>query len=434
MTYRILHVDDERDIRRLVELSLSWDPGLTVRCCASGKEAVEVAAEWSPHLILCDIMMPLMDGPATLACLRKNPRTARIPLIFMTARVQARELDRFKSLGASGVIAKPFSATSLRESVRSYLQVAEGESAPRHAQAAENELALSYNRAAEVAAERDAFRNRLQTDAITLAKLRAGHRSDPASNVILQELQTLAHKLAGAAGCFAFEEVGQTASALEESIVQKRSGGGTASVEADIDALVDCLEREQSRSGEQRHVAASDREPLRQDRPEGLDANVVAASSGAPTVGGIENVQTRTSQDKMAGRPKILIVDDDPDIGQFLSSRLRKMGVEPLFAADGVEGYRIAQREKPDVIISDYFMPVGNINFLLWKLRTTPATENIPVLVISGWQLDKLTEENLKKDICGRPGAAAVFSKPLDIQELFGTLRGVCHLTETLIQ
>ena len=424
MTYRILHVDDERDICRLVELSLSWDPGLTVRCCASGKEAVEVAAEWSPHLILCDIMMPLMDGPATLTCLRKNPRTAGIPLIFMTARVQARELDRFKSLGASGVIAKPFSAKGLRESVRSYLQVAEDESAPHRAQTAESELALGHDRAAEVAAERDAFRNRLQADAITLAKLRAGHRSDPASNAILQELQTLAHKLAGAAGCFAFEEVGQAASALEESIVQKRSGGGTASVEADIDALVDRLEREQSR----------DREPIRQGRAEGLDVNVVAASSGAATLGGIENVQTHTSQDKVAGRPKILIVDDDPDIGQFLSSRLRKMGAEPLFAADGVEGYRIAQREKPDVIISDYFMPVGNINFLLWKLRTTPATENTPVLVISGWQLDKLTEENLKKDVCGRAGAAAVFSKPIDIQELFGTLRGVCQLTETLTQ
>src|SRR5215470_3982846 len=104
MTYRILHVDDERDIRRLVELSLSWDPELRVRNCASGTEAVAVAAEWSPHLILCDIMMPSMDGPATLARLRENPRTADIPVVFMTARVQARELDRFKSLGAVGVI------------------------------------------------------------------------------------------------------------------------------------------------------------------------------------------------------------------------------------------------------------------------------------------------------------------------------------------
>jgi CheY-like chemotaxis protein len=78
------------------------------------------SAEWLPHLILCDVMMPLMDGPATLARLREITRTAKIPVIFMTARVQARELEHFTSLGASRVIAKPLSARSLRESVRSF--------------------------------------------------------------------------------------------------------------------------------------------------------------------------------------------------------------------------------------------------------------------------------------------------------------------------
>jgi two-component system OmpR family response regulator len=121
-SFRILHVDDEPDIRRVVALSLGIDPQFSVRSCTSGEEAVVAAAQWSPHLILCDVQMPVMDGPATLARLRENPRTAETPVIFMTARAQERELVRLKALGASGVIAKPFNAKSLRESVRQHLQ------------------------------------------------------------------------------------------------------------------------------------------------------------------------------------------------------------------------------------------------------------------------------------------------------------------------
>jgi two-component system OmpR family response regulator len=116
--FRILHVDDEPDIRELVGLSLSLDPALTVRSCASGAEAVTAAAEWKPDLILCDVVMPLMDGPATLARLRECPQTAGFPLVFMTARVQERDLAYFKSIGASGVIVKPFDPMRLAESVR----------------------------------------------------------------------------------------------------------------------------------------------------------------------------------------------------------------------------------------------------------------------------------------------------------------------------
>jgi CheY-like chemotaxis protein len=122
-----------------VELALASDAAFTLRSCASGEEAIGVAAEWSPHLILCDVMMPVMDGPATVRRLREDPRTADIPVLFMTARVQARELDRFKSLGARGVIAKPFSAKSLRQSLRSHLPASRDDASaaqPREPEAA----------------------------------------------------------------------------------------------------------------------------------------------------------------------------------------------------------------------------------------------------------------------------------------------------------
>jgi len=119
---RILHVDDEPDIREVVDVALGLNPDFEVRACASGAEAVTAAAEWLPFLILLDVMMPGMDGPATLAQLRKNAPTATIPVIFMTARAQAREVERFLALGAQGVISKPFDPMTLAFQVQNHLQ------------------------------------------------------------------------------------------------------------------------------------------------------------------------------------------------------------------------------------------------------------------------------------------------------------------------
>src|SRR3984885_11167895 len=86
MPFRILHIDDDSDIREIVALSLSLDPALILKSCAEGADALATAAAWAPDLILCDVMMPGMDGSTMLARLRENPRTAKTPVVFMTAR------------------------------------------------------------------------------------------------------------------------------------------------------------------------------------------------------------------------------------------------------------------------------------------------------------------------------------------------------------
>lgn len=121
---RILHVDDEPDIRELVDMSLALNSDFQVRACSSGAEAVKTAAEWSPYLILLDVMMPGMDGPTTLTTLRKNQKTAEIPVVFMTARAQAREVEEFIAMGAQGVISKPFDPMTLATEVQGHLQAA----------------------------------------------------------------------------------------------------------------------------------------------------------------------------------------------------------------------------------------------------------------------------------------------------------------------
>ncbi len=118
---KILYVDDEPDIREVAQMSLELDDGLEVRACGSGREALPAAAEWRPDLILLDVMMPEMDGPATLEALRSDPATSAIPVVFITARSQAAEVEALLRSGALGVIPKPFDPMTLAASVRGFL-------------------------------------------------------------------------------------------------------------------------------------------------------------------------------------------------------------------------------------------------------------------------------------------------------------------------
>jgi CheY-like chemotaxis protein len=115
---RVLHVEDEPDILEVARLALEAVGGLTVEMAESGLVALEKAPAFGPDLILLDGMMPGMDGPATLAELRKNPATAAIPVVFMTAKVQPHEIAHYVALGALGVIAKPFDPMTLADQVR----------------------------------------------------------------------------------------------------------------------------------------------------------------------------------------------------------------------------------------------------------------------------------------------------------------------------
>jgi two-component system OmpR family response regulator len=114
----VLYVEDDPDIQLVAQMALELVGGLTLRMCSSGGEAVLAAADCKPDLILLDVMMPGMDGPSTLQELRKLPNTANTPVIFMTAKVQASEVAHYRSLGALGVIAKPFDPMALPLQVR----------------------------------------------------------------------------------------------------------------------------------------------------------------------------------------------------------------------------------------------------------------------------------------------------------------------------
>jgi CheY-like chemotaxis protein len=110
---KVLLVDDEPDIRRIAQLSLQHVGRLQVVQASSGRAALPLAVHERPDVILLDVMMPELDGPATFALLQAHPATAGIPVIFMTAKAQPAELAHLRALGASGIIAKPFDPLQL---------------------------------------------------------------------------------------------------------------------------------------------------------------------------------------------------------------------------------------------------------------------------------------------------------------------------------
>lgn len=121
-TLKILYVDDEADIRTIVQFAFEDEEGFELKVCASGQEALDTVADYRPALVLLDVMMPVMDGPTTLQRLHVQPGLAQLPIAFVTAKVQPQEVAHLKSLGAVDVIAKPFDPMALADHVRSLWQ------------------------------------------------------------------------------------------------------------------------------------------------------------------------------------------------------------------------------------------------------------------------------------------------------------------------
>ena len=108
MSKCILIIDDEDGILGLARVGLEGVGGWRVLTARSGKEGLACAGAEHPDAILLDVMMPGMDGPATLRQLQANPATRSIPVILLTGKVHSGDLGEFAPLGVRGVISKPF--------------------------------------------------------------------------------------------------------------------------------------------------------------------------------------------------------------------------------------------------------------------------------------------------------------------------------------
>jgi CheY-like chemotaxis protein len=125
---RVMCVEDDADIRMILEFSLGSVGGYEVLACTGGRDALAKAASFRPDLVLLDVMMPDLTGPETLAALRELPEMQGVPVVFITAKAMPEEVEKLLGYGATGVIVKPFDPVSLPEQIRIYWDYGRGPS------------------------------------------------------------------------------------------------------------------------------------------------------------------------------------------------------------------------------------------------------------------------------------------------------------------
>jgi CheY-like chemotaxis protein len=134
----------------------------------------------------------------------------------------------------------------------------------------------------------------------------------------------------------------------------------------------------------------------------------------------------RSAKIAVRKRPRILLVDDDACVKKLFFRKFGNLGAELLYAVDGMRGFWMARREWPTVIVSDYSMPNGDAEYLLMRLRSTPETSGIPLIVQTGRRLSDTIKQRLRQPIHGQPGTTRILQKTFDSKELFDALQRFC--------
>jgi len=113
----ILYVEDDPDIQAIAQLALETVGDFRIKICSSGAEALEAVKYFEPQILLLDVMMPDMDGPSTLAKLRKIAALADVPAIYLTAKIQTHEVGQYNEAGVLDIIGKPFDPMTLAKQI-----------------------------------------------------------------------------------------------------------------------------------------------------------------------------------------------------------------------------------------------------------------------------------------------------------------------------
>jgi CheY-like chemotaxis protein len=213
LNLRVMVVDETPDSWQSIESSLACDPFFVVHGCASGAEAFVTAIEWRPDLALLHDKIPDMDATAILKQLRSDKRTSPIPVVLVTERT--REWERFKALGATGVVAKTFDPANLPAALRRFVPV-EG----------------------SLSTLRENFLKRLAADARALSACRASLAKSYAEPA-MRRVNSIAHALAGAGGIYGFAGITCESAALAAAAERNLTGcARSIDVERALDRLL----------------------------------------------------------------------------------------------------------------------------------------------------------------------------------------------------
>jgi CheY-like chemotaxis protein len=232
----VLYVDDDPDICTVVEATLCTIGDLKVRTANSGEAAIDLACEEPPDLILMDVMMPGLDGPSTLNLMRCCTAIAEVPVIFLTAKVMPTEVSQLLTLGAIGVLGKPFDPTRLcGDMLALWERTGRGGAVQR--------APIPQGVAVEIDSLTGGFLERARRDAGRLRQLLG--RLWEGEKSALRELERLAHSIHGSAAMFGFPAMSETGGAIEDlTRALMRSMGDGAVFDADaLKQMSDCTLR-----------------------------------------------------------------------------------------------------------------------------------------------------------------------------------------------
>ncbi len=136
---------------------------------------------------------------------------------------------------------------------------------------------------------------------------------------------------------------------------------------------------------------------------EPLIFELLASKPGAP--------EEEEEEPQLAAAPLVLVVDDNPAVLTELTQRLQKYQLNVIQASGGTQGFLLALRSKPDLILTEYDMEAGSGHYLLSRVKGSPSTQHIPVIVYTGTTLSKGEEFAIQRDLLGRGQAAAFMTR-----------------------
>jgi diguanylate cyclase (GGDEF)-like protein len=347
---------------------------------ASGADGVGKAEAEQPDVILLDVMMPFMDGPATLRALKANPRTAQIPVIFLTASSMPADVRRLRTLGARGVLAKPFEPLSLAANVRRLLgrdALADPPAVPTMGPTEAPGQTLEQLKAEFV---------RSSSAKLEEASRLVVHLTQKADDrEALHGLMRLFHSFAGLGSSYGFVQVstlGKEGELACMALLRADTGPGPS----DLDAwawLLSAIGHELSRM----HSPALEEAPTPERPPY-----------------------------------RVLIVDDDETVRETLTHLVEQEGMLAEAVPTRAEALLAVARGMPDGIITDVKLPDGSGYALVNQIRGLPEGEGVPILMLS------FLSEFVDKVEAIHCGADGSFEKPVDWKAL---MRRLQHLLDS---
>ncbi len=377
----IMCVDDERDILDVVRMCLEVVGGFEVTTCESGQAALDVlAGGLMPDLILLDVMMPGMNGPETLAGIRRRPELSEVPVIFVTARVQESEVRAYLRLGVTAVIPKPFDPMKLSGEVamvwNAFNEVrAATASADDDVEARMAELRSRYVESLDGHVARlVAWRRQLENGDLSVAE-RA-------------EFRTVAHRLAGTGKTYGFADISEVARLIDDRLIT--NPGMPAADLSVLGGLLIAACRTAQTGG-----AGAATTP----RPAAEPARKTFGRKAGPAP------QAAVAMDE---KPTVLVADDDRMV-RALFVELLGDAARLIEAADTDEALRLMRLHRPDLVLLDDIMPGGITGLkLLETLQASGEFAGTPILMITASD----SEADIRRGLAA--GAAEYITKPFD--------------------